>query len=168
MFAIQRFIASFAPLVFYAVKQGDYVAEKLLNKTVIHWAKLIECASTYVPHTKKLAIVGGLFKEKEILLPLLEEKLTLEKEFVLPSLPPVFGALREAFKLADVKVDKIIENNLIKTKLDRLAVVVNKDFEKCLEHFLVLLHRFALLQILFAASKIIASIIETRLTIASL
>lgn len=111
----KRFIASFAPLVFTAFKQGDSVAEKLLDKTILHWTELIKKASTYVPHTKKLAIVGGLFKEKEILLPLLEKKLSLEKEFIIPSLPPVFGALREAFKLADVKVDKIIENNFFES-----------------------------------------------------
>ena len=40
-------------------------------------------------------VTGGLFKEKEILLPLMQEALGNKMEIVMPTAPPIYGACVE-------------------------------------------------------------------------
>ncbi|MBQ2889714.1 MAG: hypothetical protein IJE41_04590 [Clostridia bacterium] len=111
----KRFIASFAPLVFKGYEMDDAVSKEILEKTVNHWAIIITKAMEKVPHSKKVALAGSLFKQKDIVLPMLKEKLSEDCEIILPQLPPVYGAVREALKIAGVYPSQEIEDNFLRT-----------------------------------------------------
>lgn len=111
----KRFIASFAPLVFTAYKKKDIVAERIIHETVNHWVAIINRAGEYVPHTNRVALAGSLFRQKDILLPMLRKNIGREIEFVLSDMPPVFGAVREGLKLAGVVVDETVRENFLQT-----------------------------------------------------
>lgn len=69
------FVASFAPVVFEAYKQGDDVARKILERNTYEVAKIIKTARKHLKNGGKTVICGGLCKQKEILLPFLADHL---------------------------------------------------------------------------------------------
>lgn len=109
----KRFIASFAPLVFKGYEMNDAVSKEILEKTVNHWEIIIKKAMEKVPNSKKVALAGSLFKQKDIVLPMLKEKLSEDCEIILPQLPPVYGAVREALKIAGIYPSQEIEENFV-------------------------------------------------------
>lgn len=111
----KRYIASFAPLVFMGYKVNDVVSKEILEETIDHWVLIIKKALEKVPQSKKVALAGSLYKQKDIVLPMLKEKLSVDCEIILPELPPVYGAIREALKLADVYPTQEIEQNFLTT-----------------------------------------------------
>lgn len=112
----KRFIASLAPLVFEGYRQNDKVAVNIINKTAAHLAQLIDVCSTYLDERDNdVVLIGGLFKEKEILLPLIKSNLRKNYNFIIPSLPPVYGAVLKACDYAGIKVNDDFRNNFEKT-----------------------------------------------------
>ena len=111
----KRFIASFAPLVFKGYKMNDAVSRVIIERTVNHWALIIKKAMEKVRDSKKIALAGSLFKQKDIVLPMLKGKMDSDCEFILSDLPPVYGAVREGFKIAGILPSQVIENNFLRT-----------------------------------------------------
>ncbi len=97
-------IASFAPLVTHAAREGDAVSLEILRESIHHYAKHLAAAlRRFSPGDKvRVRIIGGLSAEADLLLPLLTEEipdlLTLDLEFVKTA--PIEGALRLARKQA--------------------------------------------------------------------
>ncbi len=66
------YVASFAPVVFEAYKQGDSEAEIIIDRNAAEAAKIINAARNFLENSnKKTVICGGLCKQKEILEPFL-------------------------------------------------------------------------------------------------
>ena len=74
----KRLIASYAPLVFKAYLDGDEVAKNILHRNVKAIAQIIFGAAKHLPAGKevKVALCGGITKNKEVILPILEQYLS--------------------------------------------------------------------------------------------
>ena len=76
----KRLIASYAPLMFEAYEQGDSVAKELLYRNMRAIAKLIVGGAKHLPDEPiiNVALCGGITRNKEIILPIIEECLKSE------------------------------------------------------------------------------------------
>lgn len=104
------FIASFAPVVFEALAQGDKAAEVIINSNVRHLASLIERAASRFGVKRRVMASGGLFTSYR---QIMKERLSeyTDAELVFSSLPPIFGACRRCLELLSVKEkDEFFEN----------------------------------------------------------
>ena len=74
----KRLIASYAPLVFKAYLDGDEIAKNILHRNVKAIAQIIFGAAKHLPAGKevKVALCGGITKNKEVILPILEQYLS--------------------------------------------------------------------------------------------
>lgn len=111
----KRYIAGFAPLVFTAAAQGDSVAMAILEQTVAYWARLIRTASQGLQTPVETVLFGSLFKQDALAVRPLERALGCDFRITAPQEPPVFGALREAMKLAGLSPGKDVSANFAKT-----------------------------------------------------
>lgn len=95
----KAYIASFAPLVFEAYKQGDAVAEAIIDRNVKEASEII--AAGLVPFENKetkVVICGGIGRNSEILLPFFRKYLGNDVNLHFNSEPVVNGALNLAEK----------------------------------------------------------------------
>ena len=69
------FVASLAPIVFEAYKQGDDEARRILERNTYEVAKIIKTARKHLKNGGKTVICGGLCRQKDILLPFLADHL---------------------------------------------------------------------------------------------
>lgn len=69
------FVASLAPVIFEAYKQGDDESRKILERNTYEVAKIIKTARKHLKNGGKTVICGGLCKQKDILLPFLADHL---------------------------------------------------------------------------------------------
>ncbi len=92
----QDALASFAKLVFAACRAGDAVAKSILQARAAQLRHLLECAAARYDVGDRVILAGGLLKDRDIVLSLLDtEKFTYE----IPSLPPIFGACHFAARM---------------------------------------------------------------------
>ncbi len=92
----KAYIAGLAFVVFEAYALGDTAAKEILERNCRHLAALITAAQKRYNCGNSVVICGGLFeKYKEILLPMLQGYAPRQIQFILPSLPPVYGACLE-------------------------------------------------------------------------
>lgn len=94
----KRYIASFAPLVTEACDGGDGVAMGILDDCAHEIASLIVGGGRMLEGTAtpiRVAIVGGLAKRGDLLVPMIECHLTEPEKFTLTAVaaPPVAGAV---------------------------------------------------------------------------
>ena len=107
--------AELAPLVFAAADNGDVVAQEIIKNTGRGHGRLIRAAlqrgswPTPVP----LALIGNLFRRRDVLLPGLWE-IVPEKDFALivPRFEPVVGAALLAMIAADIPLAENFLKNL--------------------------------------------------------
>ena len=93
----KAYIAAFAPLVFEACRAGDAVAERILADNAHELAGLVNALAAFLAEeTCGIVLCGGVFKEFELMEGLLAPKLARPCRFILPELPPVFGAVIQA------------------------------------------------------------------------
>ena len=78
----KRLIASYAPLIFEAYNKGDKVARDVLYRNINAIAKIIFGAAKHLPSGEdiKVALCGGITKNKDVILPILEECLKQDKK----------------------------------------------------------------------------------------
>lgn len=89
---IYSYIASFAPLVFEAYKQGDEIAKNILNENAERLSFLINRAyKTFHPDDNNVVLTGSLYRE-ETFLRLMREKLHSDLKIVQSDFPPIYGA----------------------------------------------------------------------------
>ena len=99
----KRKIASFAPIVFEAHKQGDKVSEEILLNNFKSVAKLIKDASVYLDSEKITVYLTGSVAQSEFALKMINEgikELNTKKEFNISvcDKPQVMGAVSLATK----------------------------------------------------------------------
>ncbi len=102
-------IASLSVAVIQAYKMGDATAQKIVLKTAIRLAELLNLA-TQKYGAKPFAIAsGGVIKHnKEILLPLIQKY--TDVYISVPDIPPIYGACRSAVKLGGKVGENFYEN----------------------------------------------------------
>lgn len=82
-------IASFAKEVFAAYSAGDGVAAQILQARAAQLRHLIDCAAKRFDVGTRVILAGGLTRDREIVLSLLD---TAHYTYEIPTLPPIFGA----------------------------------------------------------------------------
>lgn len=100
------YIASFAPLIFEGIRQGDAVAEEIFSENIRRFAVQIKAARKQFKTEETLPLVlgGGLTNAKDLLLPPLEKALTDDKiKIEILKQEPIMGALRLARLLNEQK-----------------------------------------------------------------
>ncbi len=88
----KSYIASFAPLIFQAYREGDKVATEILENNAHGIAKLINSAMARHGEVKDVVACGGVFKNREVFEPMIQKYLSTPLNFIYPSLPPIYGA----------------------------------------------------------------------------
>lgn len=94
------FVASFAPVVFDALRLGDSASLEIIDRNAYEAAKIINGALKYINNNNnKIVICGGLCKQKEILYPFLTKY--IKGDFSLDFLdePMVNGAISLAGRM---------------------------------------------------------------------
>ena len=91
-----RSIASLAPLVFSAMRVGDAVATKIVEKSFSALADRIVLARDMTDAGDILIFSGGLLRVSELWMPILLSRLPYKPTVILPRLPQIFGACRLA------------------------------------------------------------------------
>ncbi len=110
----KSYIASFAPTVFEACRQGDKAAESIINSNATGLAKRINFAVNKYDIKEKAACCGGMFNNPEF-------KDCLEKscntDIFIPDVPAVYGACKECARMFSMQVDEAFKNNFKTTYL---------------------------------------------------
>lgn len=88
----KSYIASFAGEVFEAFSAGDRAAAEILEKNMGALADKINFAADKYGCGNDVVISGGIMKSKEIILPLIQEKLGKGLKILIPELPQIYGA----------------------------------------------------------------------------
>jgi N-acetylglucosamine kinase-like BadF-type ATPase len=103
-------IGKIAPLVFKAAKNGDRVAKGIVEEAGRELGTLASAVMEALGLTKnvEIALVGSIFKQKELLLDSLRDAVPSEANvtFCAPRFPPVIGAALLALKKIGVKTDE--------------------------------------------------------------
>lgn len=98
----KKTVASFAPVVFEAVKKGDTVANEILKRNMRQAAHIVETAAKKFDNNKKIPVIlaGGLTKQSMVV-ELLKEYLSGVENYDISILSsePVYGAVKLACKL---------------------------------------------------------------------
>ncbi|GAB3068854.1 N-acetylglucosamine kinase [Virgibacillus ainsalahensis] len=113
-------ISPLSKIVFQAYKQGDAVAEKILNEAVSELVLNIRTLYGKLfahDHQVSVVLVGGIFNEKHIIPKLIDEQLKGNKAFnlVMPVMAPVGGSVIGAFLMEQLPLNENIINNLIQS-----------------------------------------------------
>jgi len=115
-------IAALAPLVFQAAREGDLVAGEILDcagRELGLMAAAVVARLGMEPGAVRIALVGSLFRDKELLLEPLRAALggEVSVEFVEPRLAPVGGAAILALKATGADIGSKIVQKLEESPL---------------------------------------------------
>ena len=100
-------IASLAPLLFESIRKGDESAYEILKQNIYEQALMISTVKNNLSwdiDQIPVSYSGGVFKSKDIIMPLLQEKLSkFNTKLILssPLLTPIIGAAYYAYLLSD-------------------------------------------------------------------
>jgi len=116
-------IASFASIVFAAYKLGDSFASSIIDCEICELSKIIRVTANM---GERIVLCGGIIEHyKEIVLPALENQLGEYVNFVLPKLPPIYGAARECMCKLGIKCDEGFESVFEKDYKALLSTINN-------------------------------------------
>ena len=103
-------IARHASVVFTAFLLGDPIAKRILENEMKALADMLNKACTIVGN--RVIVCGGVMRaQHDILLPMLKEYIHRDICFVLPELPPVYGACLECCRFMEIEPsDNFFEN----------------------------------------------------------
>lgn len=103
------FIASLAPVVFEAYKEGDKLAQEILHRQMKALSRQINAACR---PGMRLILCGGMFEHNgDILIPILKNYVVSGVEFVVPTLPPVYGACVRCCSLSHIECGEEFKSN---------------------------------------------------------
>lgn len=92
-------IASFAPLVFEAYKQGDKCSKKILRNYTKSVAELLDYSLATYDCGNDIVLAGGLFADGTILVDLISKYINSKANFIIPTLPQIYGACYKCLRL---------------------------------------------------------------------
>lgn len=99
------YIASFAPMVFELYDNGNSVAEKIVEKCVSRLSELILQAKERANCGDNVIVSGGLTSRRDILEPLISERLGDRAKLIFPTAKPIVGAEVKCLKLYGTSVN---------------------------------------------------------------
>ncbi len=111
-------ISALAPLVFDEAQKGDEQAQQIIATAASDQASLIIAVAEkmrIVDERIQVALIGSIFKQKEVLMPLIKEKLNAFPgaiELVSPRFEPAIGAVLLAIEFCGISVNEEILTNL--------------------------------------------------------
>lgn len=112
----KEIIASFAPVVFEAYRQGDEAAARILERNFSYVATMIRHTQFRYDCGDKIILAGGLTHDPELLRQFLLPKLGEDAELIFPTLPPVYGACVCSARLCGgVSSPETFENHFLQT-----------------------------------------------------
>ena len=89
-------IAAMAKSVFDAYRAGDAVATEILKRRAGVLSHLLDAATALYDTGKRVILAGGLTRDRDIVMSLLQGN---GYEFIIPTLPPIFGACHFAARM---------------------------------------------------------------------
>lgn len=102
-------IAEKAYIIFEAYNQGDAYAEEIIHSEMKRLARIVK---SVCPNGGKIIACGDINQHYgHITLPILAQYVSENIEFILPELPPIYGACREACRRFGVSIDEEFFNN---------------------------------------------------------
>lgn len=102
-------IAEKATVIFDAYIRGDTYAEEIIRGEMKRLSKIVK---SVCPSGGKIIACGGIHQHYgNITLPILKQYVPENIEFILPALPPIYGACREACRRFGVCTDEAFFNN---------------------------------------------------------
>ncbi len=109
----KSYIASMAHVVFKAYSAGDTVAQNIIEKNMDRLAMLINKA-VEISGNKNVIACGGLFEHfGDTLFPILNKKCE-NVNFIVPDLPPIYGACKECLNRFDITPSNNFHDNFYK------------------------------------------------------
>lgn len=114
-------IANLTPVVFEEAKKGDVIASQIVKTTGKELGKLVKavCQRMKLASSNiQVALIGSLFKQREILIDSISEELqgnSYTFDFIDPEFSPSIGAAILALELCGVRIDQEILSNLRQT-----------------------------------------------------
>ena len=107
------YIASFAPVVFRAYKQGDKVAEEIIRSNTKELANLFNSIAAHqAMEVCQVVLAGSVFGSFEIIKKYLDDYLESEFRFILSDAAPVYGTVMQAAVQAGVQDIRRFKENL--------------------------------------------------------
>ena len=92
----KAYIASLSHVVFTAHSVGDKIAAGILQDNAAYLAELILCAQGKYGGGDKVVAGGGIFENRgDVFLPMIKKFTSPGTTFIIPDLPPVYGACLE-------------------------------------------------------------------------
>ena len=107
-------VASLASFVFKAYRMGDAVAVNICEKRAEKMSYIITKAVERYGKDTPVALVGGIFSNADILVPLLK-KYNDKINYFVPELKQIYGAILESARIANIQIDKNFEENFKKS-----------------------------------------------------
>ncbi len=102
-------LAEISTVVFDAYEMGDEAAKSIIHNEMCELARLINAA---LPNGGRLVASGGVIEHnREVVLPILKEYTRDDIEFIIPSLPPIYGACVECCRRMDIKTAERFHDN---------------------------------------------------------
>ncbi len=111
-------IAELAPIVFDQAKQGDMIAEEIIrnaSKELGVLAKAVAQQLNFESDEIKVALIGSIFRQKEMLINEISKELyeiSWNVEISDPMLPPQYGAALLALQKSGVEIKETLLKNL--------------------------------------------------------
>lgn len=99
-------VASFAPVVFEAYEKGDKIAGEIIERTVERLHLLIDHSIKTYGCGEAIVLSGSIVTKNEVVIGKLREK-NPGRNFLVPTLPQVYGACVQCAKLCGVPIEKI-------------------------------------------------------------
>ncbi|MBE6606020.1 MAG: XRE family transcriptional regulator [Ruminococcaceae bacterium] len=97
-------IAGKAYIIFEAYKQNDPYAEEIIHSEMKRLARVVQ---SVCPKGGRIIACGGINQHYgNITLPILKQYVSENTEFILPALPPIYGACRAACRYFDIPTDE--------------------------------------------------------------
>lgn len=109
------YIATFAPLVFAARKQGDPEANRIFEKNTDYYAEALEAMLRFVGHPFKVVCGGSVFQKVPEYSDSLRTKAPAGCEIITLDKPVVYGAALNALWLIGLDGDKQFEKMFLQT-----------------------------------------------------
>ncbi len=93
----KRLIASFAPLVFDAAREGDSIALSIIERNAACLAKIVATAHAHLSDKSAPAVIcGGIAHQKDFIAPMIKQHLPADLLVVFSDTPMVHGAVAYA------------------------------------------------------------------------
>lgn len=105
----QSYVASFTPLVFEAMRQGDRVAKQIIAENAKSLAAVINHAARNYDCGKRVILSGGLLTGNRLFAELVINNLDPGIACQIPQIPQVLGACRLCARMCGVEVSKMDE-----------------------------------------------------------